>query len=55
LADAERMVAWATDNDAKRVLEMNERVAANLRKIVATLEGQSTLIDVPRLVQVEQS
>jgi integrase/recombinase XerD len=54
LADAQRMVAWAQENDAKRVLEMNGRVAANLRKMIAALEGESTLIDISQLVQVEQ-
>jgi hypothetical protein len=53
LADAERMVAWAQENDARRVLEMNERVAANLRKMIAALEGDSTLVDIAQLVEVE--
>jgi integrase len=50
LADAERMMEWAKDNDAGRVLEMNERVAANLRKMIAALEGESTLIEISQVV-----
>jgi integrase/recombinase XerD len=53
LADADRMVDWAKENDAKRVLEMNERVAGNLRKMIAALEGQSTLVEVAQLLQAE--
>jgi len=53
LADADRMVDWAKENDAKRVLEMNERVAGNLRKMIAALEGKSTLVEVAQLLQAE--
>ena len=53
LADADRMVDWAKMNDAQRVLEMNERVAGNLRKMIAALEGGSNLIQVGQLVQAE--
>jgi hypothetical protein len=55
LNDAERLVEWARDNDAKRVLEMNERVAGNLRKMIEALEGESTLTDLARLVRAQQS
>ena len=51
LADAERMVAWATENDANRVLEMNERVARNLRGMIRALEDESPLIDVAQSAQ----
>lgn len=47
------MVDWAKENDAKRMLEMNERVAGNLRKMIAALEGQSTLVEVAQLLQAE--
>ena len=53
LADAEKMIDWARDNDAKRVLEMNERVAANLRKMITALEREATLIEVAQLMQPE--
>jgi integrase/recombinase XerD len=53
LADAERMVEWGKDNDAKRVLEMNQRVAGNLRRMITALENESTLIDVAQL-QIER-
>jgi integrase len=53
LADAERMVEWAQTNDAGRVLEMNERVAANLRKMITALEREVTLIEVAQLMQAE--
>ncbi len=47
------MIVWARDNDAKRVLEMNERVAANLRKMITALKGEVTLIEVTELMQAE--
>jgi integrase len=53
LVDAERIVDWARDNAAQRVLEMNERVAGNLRKMIAALDGGSTLIEVAQLLQAE--
>src|SRR5207245_8767123 len=49
LADADRMVEWARENDAKRVLEMNERVAANLRSMIAALASGSALIEIAEL------
>ena len=54
LADAERMVAWAKENDSNRVLEMNERVASNLRKMIAALETEPTPLTSPPVLQVEQ-
>jgi len=53
LADADRMVDWARENDAQRVLEMNERVARNLRKMIVALDGGSTMILVAELMQAE--
>ena len=47
------MVDWARVNDAQRVLEMNERVAGNLRKMIAALEGGSNLIEVAQLLKAE--
>ena len=47
LADAERMVLWAKENNSDRVLEMNERVASNLRKMIASLASE------PRLLRLE--
>jgi integrase/recombinase XerD len=55
LADAERMVSWAQENAAIRVLEMNERVATNLRRMIAALERETTLADVGQLAQLTQS
>jgi len=49
LADADRMVDWARESDAKRVLEMNERVAANLRSMIAALDSGSPLIEIAEL------
>ena len=40
-------------DDAKRVLEMNERVAANLHKMITALEREATLIEVAELMQAE--
>jgi hypothetical protein len=54
LADAERMVAWAKENTSNRVLEMNERVASNLRKMIAALDSEATPLTPRHLVQVEQ-
>jgi len=47
--------AWWTgrENDAQRVLEMNERVARNLRKMIVALDGGSTMIQVAELMQAE--
>jgi hypothetical protein len=55
LADAERTIAWAKENDSNRVLEMNEGVASNLRKMIAALETAPTPLRLRQLVQVEQN
>ena len=55
LADAERMVAWAKENDSNRVLEMSERVASNLGKMIAALESETSPLTLRRLMHVEQA